>query len=51
QAPTAPSLQIALLVAINLADELLQNSRESGDMDEAVSRVNRILEKVSRSAK
>lgn len=51
QAPTAPSLQIALLVAINLADELLQSSRESGDMDEAVSRVNRILEKVSRSAK
>lgn len=51
QAPTAPSLQVALLVAINLADELLQSASDSSDMDEAVTRANRILEKVSNSSK
>ena len=51
QAPAAPSLKVALLVAINLADELMQSVRDDSDMDEAVSRANRILEKVSSSSK
>ncbi|MDP8245113.1 MAG: cell division protein ZapA [Candidatus Hinthialibacter antarcticus] len=51
QAPTAPSLKVVLLVAINLADELMQNARDGSEMDEAVSRANRILDKVSNSSK
>ncbi len=50
QAPTAPSLKVVLLVAINLADELMQNASNDSELSEAVSRANRILDKVSSSS-
>lgn len=51
KAPTAPSLQLALLAAMNIADELLANADSGKEMDEAVERANRILEKASGSSR
>jgi cell division protein ZapA (FtsZ GTPase activity inhibitor) len=46
RAPTAPSIQIALLTAINIADELYEVSNDDeSEMEEALDRANRILAK------
>ncbi len=46
RAPTAPSLQIALLAAINLAYELHQQSGvDSNELDAALHKANEILGK------
>ena len=50
KAPSAPSLQLALLTAINLADEYLQLYEESRLMDDAIDKANRILVKTGGAA-
>lgn len=48
RAPTAPPLQIALLVAMNLADELHQlTEKEDKELQSIVEIANRILEKAT----
>ncbi|MDX9753290.1 MAG: cell division protein ZapA [bacterium] len=45
--PTAPSIQIALLSAINIADELYQmTNNEDAALEEAVDKAQRILAKM-----
>ncbi|MBD3267120.1 cell division protein ZapA [bacterium] len=46
RAPTAPSIQIALLTAINIADELYQASNQSDTaFEEVLDKANHILAK------
>jgi cell division protein ZapA (FtsZ GTPase activity inhibitor) len=46
RAPTAPSIQIALLTAINIANEYYEStSRDNSDIEEALDRTRRILSK------
>ncbi len=48
RAPTAPSLQLALLTAINIADELYaqqEDSRGGEELQSAIDKANQILEK------
>jgi len=50
RAPTAPSLQLALLTAINIADELHAQEQQAGseeDVDAALEKANQILQKAS----
>ena len=44
-APTAPSLQVVLLAAINLADELFQAQQNQSMLEEAVQKANEIISK------
>ncbi|MBI1387991.1 MAG: cell division protein ZapA [bacterium] len=50
-APTAPSLQIALLAALNLADELLRLGGDEEAVEAAADKATRILHKLSGSMK
>ncbi len=46
-APTAPSLQIALMTAINIADELIQLKNKANILDAAAQKASRILKKTA----
>ena len=46
--PTAPSIQIALLTAINIANELYEmNNREEAALEDALIKAKRILSKTN----
>lgn len=47
RAPTAPSIQVALLAALNIADELLQEQTRDSDVYTATAIAHRILEKAN----
>ncbi len=46
-APTAPSLQVALMTAINIADELIRLKSGADVMDAAARKASRILKKTT----
>lgn len=48
KAPTAPSLHLALLAAMNIADEYIKMSNQNPDVDlgEAIEKANEILAKI-----
>jgi len=45
--PTAPSLQVALMTAINIADELIRVKSSAGVLDAAAQKASRILKKTT----
>lgn len=46
RAPTAPSIQLALLTAINIADQALENIENEKRIEKSIQKANQIMAKI-----